>query len=241
MGSTSGADSDSTTTTTTTTEGTVDTTAETTTSDSTTAGTTSGLECNPVDLPECAVESCVQSWDYGCPDCAIEFDRARCFEVDQGCAYPALECELPEPCERVWAYGDQDPTMLDTLESEASAVCVLESLRDGATAHHELVWGAMELGSTRMDVFVDSEGRATIQWTVDCPGCPDSGHFGRTGLLPLNSTDFFDACLEAPTTESLIQCIYGFTAVKEADGPPEGYTPPWTTGECAGLEFACPR
>lgn len=222
-----------------TTDGTVSTGAETSTSGSTTAAT-AGLECDPQDLPECEVEACVQSWDYGCPDCEIEFDRARCFEVDLGCAYPALECDLAEPCERVWAFGSQDLETLDTFESEAAAICVLESLRDGSAAHHELLWGAMETGSTRFDVFVDGAGGATLQWTVDCPGCPISGHYGRSGLLTLNSDDFFETCLKEPTTQSLLECVYGLTMVQEADGPPEGYTPPWTTGECSQLVFACP-
>ena len=261
ISSTSASDSDastSTSTSTSTSEGT--TTLGTTTADSeatttldteglttietegTTSGTTTaGLECDPVGLQACAVDSCVQRWNYACDECDIEFDPARCFGVDIGCAYPALTCNLPKPCERIWAFGERNPETLEFLESDDAALCVLTSLRDGEAARHEILWGAMEdSGVVVMDVFADGAGGATIQWEVDCQGCPSSGSVGRSGLLALQPAGYFDDCLDAPTTASLIQCAFGFTDFSQGSGPADGYTPPWTTGECTALEFACP-
>ncbi|HHH28626.1 MAG TPA: hypothetical protein ENK57_09815 [Polyangiaceae bacterium] len=198
------------------------------------------MNCNPQGLPECPVDSCTQRWSYGCDECSIEFDRALCFEIDIGCAYPKLNCDLPKPCDRVWAYG-QEFGVLDTFESEDAAICVLTSLRDGDLAHHEVLWGQMEdIGVVRMDVYADGAGSATVQWEVDCQGCPSSGTFGRSGVLKLQDQAFFDGCLKAPTTATLLDCLYGFTEFDEGSGLAEGETLPWVTGECSALEFGCP-
>ena len=130
---------------------------------------------------------------------------------------------------------------LDTFESEDAAICVLNSLSAGELAHHEVLWGEMsDIGVTRMDVFADGAGGVTLQWWVDCQGCPSSGIVGRSGVLQLRDKAFFDACLNAPTTATLIDCIYGFTEFDEGSGLAQGETPPYTTGECSALEFACP-
>lgn len=234
--STTSAETDATTTTTTTTDASTSTSS---TSDGTT-DPTGGLNCNPKGLPECAIDSCTQRWAYGCDECGIEFDRATCFEIDVQCAYPQLTCGLPKPCERVWAYG-QDFGVLDTFESEDAASCILTSLRDGDLAHHEVLWGQMsDVGVTRMDVFADGSGGVTLQWEVACEGCPTSGVFGRSGVLQLQDQAFFDSCLNAPTTATLLDCVFGFTEFDEGSGLATGETPPWTTGECSALEFACP-
>ena len=48
-------------------------------------------------------------------------------------------------------------------------------LRDDELAHHEVLWGEMtDVGVTRMDVFADGAGGVTLQWEVDCQGCPTS-------------------------------------------------------------------
>jgi hypothetical protein len=198
------------------------------------------MVCDPQGLPECAVDSCTQRWSYGCDDCDVEFNRALCFEIDVACAYPKLSCDLPEPCERVWAYG-QDFGVLDTFESEDAAICVLTSLRDGDLAHHEVLWGQMtDIGVVRMDVYADGAGGATVLWEVDCQGCPSSGILGRSGVLNLQDQAFFDGCLNAPTTATLLDCVYGFTEFDEGSGLAAGETLPWVTGECSALEFACP-
>ena len=231
---TSGSTTDPTTATTTTA---TTTTSSSSTTDATTDATT-GMNCNPQDLPECAVDSCTQRWSYDCGECGIDFDRALCFGIDVGCTYPKLSCDLPKPCDRVWAYG---PGILDTFESEDAAICVLTSLRDGDLAHHEIIWGEMsDVGAVRMDVYADGAGGATVQWEVDCQGCPVSGTFGRSGVLKLQDQAFFDGCLNAPTTETLLDCMYGFTEFDEGSGLEEGETLPWVTGECTALEFGCP-
>ncbi len=219
------------------------TTEGTSTSGSTTEDrtTTAGLECDPGDLPECALDSCVQSWSYSCDECEIEFDRPRCFEADVGCGFPALSCDLPKPCERVWGFGQENLESLEMFESEKAALCVLTSLADGSAAHHEILWGDMnDAGVTVLDAFVDGAGGVTVQWEVDCQGCPTSGRFGRTGRLELQGAAFFAECLDSPDTAKLIECLYGFTEFSEGSGPEDGYTPPWTTGECSALEFKCP-
>jgi hypothetical protein len=218
------------------------TSAPTTTSaETTTTETTAGLECNPAGLAACPVEACVQRWDYECSGCGVEFDPFKCFPISEGCDYPWLTCDLPEPCGRVWAFPEANTGTLEVLESETEAICVLESLRDGLAAQHEIRFGEMgDVGDTVMNVFVDGKGGATFQWTVDCAGCPESGVVGRSGRLALQPAAYFDACLAAPTTASLLECIYGFTSYQEGDGPADGYTPPWTTGMCSALEFVCP-
>ncbi|MCA9636130.1 MAG: hypothetical protein KC420_08905 [Myxococcales bacterium] len=196
--------------------------------------------CDPVDPPPCAVDACVQSWSYACPDCGVEFDAGRCFAISEGCAYPGLACALPKPCPRVWAHS-LDFGTLDIFESEDAAICVLDGLRSGAAAAYEILWGEMsDEGVTVLEALVDGQGGATIQWYVDCQGCPESGRVGRSGRLALQPQAYFDACLNAPTTASLIDCIYGFTEYVEGAGPADDYTPPWTTGECLSLDFACP-
>lgn len=228
----------------TTTDASSSTTATTTTasSSSTTSTTdaTAGMVCDPQGLPECAVDSCAQRWSYSCDECGVEFNSALCFEIDVACAYPKLSCDLPKPCDRVWAYG-QEFGVLETFESEDAAICVLTSLRDGDLARHEVLWGQMtDVGVVRMDVFADGAGGATVQWEVDCQGCPTSGTFGRSGVLKLQDQAFFDGCLNAPTTATLLDCMYGFTEFDEGSGLAQGETLPWATGECSALEFGCP-
>ncbi len=197
--------------------------------------------CSPVDLGACPVDACVQSWSYACPGCGIEFDRSACFAISEGCTYPWLACDLPKPCPRVWAHSAENFGTLEVFEAESAAICLLQTLQSGVLAKHEILWGEMtDEGVTVMEVLVDGKGGATFQWVVDCQGCPESGRVGRSGRLALQPAAYFDECLAAPTTASLLQCIYGFTAFQEGQGPVDGYTPPWTTGMCSALEFACP-
>lgn len=202
---------------------------------------TPNTACDPVGLPACPVTECTQRWSYACPECGIEFDRATCFAISEGCTYPWLTCDLPKPCPRVWAHAAENYGTLEVFEAESAAICVLQSLRDGTLARHEILWGEMtDEGVTVMEVLADGQGGATFQWLVDCQGCPESGVVGRSGRLALQPAAYFDACLVAPTTASLLECIYGFTDFQEGQGPADGYTPPWTTGMCSALEFACP-
>ena len=237
---TSGTTTDASSSTSSSTTGTTGPSSSTTSTTDATTDPTAGMGCNPQGLPVCAVDSCTQRWSYSCDECGVEFNSALCFEIDVGCAFPELSCDLPKPCDRVWAYG-QDFGVLDTFESEDAAICVLTSLRDGDLAHHEVLWGQMsDIGVVRMDVYADGAGGATVQWEVDCQGCPSSGTFGRSGVLKLQDQAFFDGCLNAPTTETLLDCVYGFTEFDEGSGLADGETLPWVTGECSALEFSCP-
>jgi hypothetical protein len=213
-----------------------------TTTSSTGGGTTSGDDaCAPEGLPACNVARCVQSWDFNCDSCGSKVERERCFEIYADCAYPKLDCELPRPCDRVWAYGAEDPAVLDTLDDEGAATCLMKSLRSGESARYEIAWGDMSDGKgTVMEVFVGSDGRVTMQWEVPCESCATSGHVGRTGMIELVEDDYFDVCLEAATTEALLDCVFGFTAPLPGPGLPKGYLPPWVVQKCVELDAYCP-
>lgn len=77
-----------------------------------------------------------------------------------------------------------------------------------------------------------------VEWRYDCRGCQNFGRVGRSGALQLRSAAYFEECLVAPTSASLIACTIGLVEI-EIGNPPEGYTPPFTTGECATLDVAC--
>ena len=118
-----------------------------TTTSGATSGTTSDFDaCAPEGLPPCDVVRCVQSWDFTCDECGSKVEPERCFEIFAGCAYPKLDCELPSPCGRVWGYGAEDPAVLDTLDDEDAATCLLKSLRNGESARYEIAWGDMSDG-----------------------------------------------------------------------------------------------
>lgn len=208
----------------------------------TTSGATSDFDaCAPEGLSPCSVVRCVQSWDFQCGQCGSKIERERCFEISAGCAYPTLDCELPSPCDRVWGYGAEDPAVLDTLDDEDAATCLLKSLRNGESARYEIAWGDMSDGKgTVMEVFAGSDGRLTMQWSIPCESCATSGHVGRTGMLELVEPEFFDACLGESTTESLLACIFGFTAPLAGGGMPKGHLPPWVVPQCVELDAYCP-
>lgn len=164
--------------------------------------------------------------------------RGTCFEIDVGCAYPALECDLPDVCSRVWGQGYD---VIGGLEDDGAALCFLSALRDGTPGRFTLLYGEMlDDPFVSMDVYYGGQDRVLVEYRFECQGCPDSGYFGRTGQLTLQPGAYFDACLAAPDTASLIQCVFGFTDFSPGQPPPADYAPPWTTGECASLERVCP-
>lgn len=91
-----------------------------------------------------------------------------------------------------------------------------------------------------LEILVGADGATLMQWHMECQGCFAFGDVGRSGVLELQPAAYFDDCLAAPTTESLAQCIFGFTTFVAEAPPPAGYTPPFTTGTCTSLEIACP-
>jgi hypothetical protein len=196
-------------------------------------------ECEGTDeLPACTQTECLQRWEYSCDDCQ-SFTGGGCFSYSEGCENPLLGCGLGKasPCARVWAVGY---SVLETLEDEAAAICVLESLRDGVPGTYEILWGEMtDDGWISQRVHAGGDGTVIVEWTYDCPGCQNFGRIGRSGALELQPASWFDDCLAAPTTASLIACTVGLAEI-ETGSPPEGYAPPFTTGECTTLQATCP-
>ena len=204
--------------------------------DTTDASSTAGQTCSPGPVDACPVTQCLEGWSYECPGC--EFIGGDCFEIDVGCSYPALACDLPRPCERVWGIGYDS---IESFESEEAAICLLTALRDGTPGAYEVLWGEMlDDGWVVMTVYSGGQGVVLLEWAIDCPGCPESGQFRRSGQLALQPAAFFDDCLAAPDTAGLIQCVFGFVDFDAGLLPPADQTPPWTTGECVSLEIACP-
>lgn len=202
-----------------------------------TGGETAGLDCTPTDLPACPVTACREDWTYECPGCG-DFLGGTCFEIDVGCAYPALNCDLPAPCSRVWGQGWD---VIETLEDESAAVCLLTALRDGTPGRFELLYGEMgDEPLVYMTVYSGGKDSALVEYFLECQGCPESGYFGRTGQLQLQPDSYFDDCLAAPTSTSLIACVFGFADFVHGAPPPPDYAPPWTTGACVNLDLVCP-
>jgi hypothetical protein len=195
----------------------------------------------PVGLPACEQTECLQRWEYACDDC-MEFSSGDCFSYSTGCTSPLLGCDAGEasPCPRVWAQDDGAGGMLDALEDDAAAICLLESLRDGVPGTYEVLWGVMfDDGWVSEQIHVGTEGTVVVEWGYVCPGCFGFGRVGRSGALELQPGAWFDECLAAPTTESLIACTVGLVEYDTGD-PPPGYAPPFTTGTCTSLLPTCP-
>ena len=200
---------------------------------------TTGQMCSPKPVDACQVTQCIEGWSWDCSDCPeIWGGSDECFEHDVGCAFPALECDLPRPCDRVWGMGWES---IESLENDAAATCLLTALRDGTPGQYGVVWGEMQDGGwIDTTIYSSGQGVVLLEWRLDCPGCPSHGEFRRSGQLALQPDAFFDDCLAAPDTASLIQCVFGFVDFTPGAMPPSGYTPPWATGECVSLEIACP-
>lgn len=199
-----------------------------------------GEQCVEEDWPACQVEACVQAWSFACDACPEEQSHPLCFGVSEGCEFPWLDCAaLPDSsCGRVWGEGED---AIVSFEDEDAALCLLGALRDGVPGTYNIVFGVQfDFGPANVEVLVGADRSAVMQWDYECMNCFGGGDNGRSGTMALQPASYFDDCLAAPTTDSLIQCIFGFVEIP-ADGlPPKGWTPPFTTGECSALEFACP-
>lgn len=190
-------------------------------------------------LPECEFTECSQLFEYDC-ECGDELEGASpCFEYSEECRRPRLLCDdLPSPCGFVWAEGSGT---VEQFEDQDAAVCMLEALRDGGAARFNLFYGEMsDTGGVDMVVFAGGDGTVRIQYDDSCEGCPSSGFFGRIGTLQLQDSTYFDDCLIDPTVESLAACLVGLTEFVPGAPPPDGWTPPFTTGTCIDMEWACP-
>jgi hypothetical protein len=205
-------------------------------------GTTDAGEeqCIEEDWPACQVEACVQAWSFACEACPEEQSHPLCFGVSEGCEFPWLDCAaLPaSACGTVAVPGEGT---IEEFEDEAVAICVLEALRDRVPGTYEITLGTQfDFGPLVVEVLVGADGSAVVQWDVECMNCFGGGDNGRTATMALQPVAFFEACLAAPTTESLAECYFGFLEYEWGGPPPDGWTPPFTTGECSALEFACP-
>jgi hypothetical protein len=222
--------------------GTTSTTAPTTTSTSTTDadtdGDTSADACSPGQLEVCPVTQCIEDWSFECDGCGFEVNDSTCFEIDVGCAWPALACDLPTPCDRVWGQGF---ATIESLEDDNAAICLLTALRDGTPGRYEVLWGEMgDAPLVYMTIHSGGKDAVLVEWYLECQGCPISGAFRRSGQLALRPDSFFDDCLAMPDTASLTECVFGFVDFTAGQQPAIDYTPPFTTGECTSLDIACP-
>lgn len=200
---------------------------------------TAGLNCEPGTLPACPATQCLQDWTYSCGECGDFVADSTCFKIKFGCAYPALDCDLPRPCGRVWGQGYQT---IEGLEDNDAALCLLMALRDGTPGEFEVLWGEMgDAPLVYMTVYSGGTGNVLVEWFIECEGCPNSGAFRRSGQLALRPKLYFDDCLAAPDTLSLTQCVFGFVDFMAGMQPPADYTPPFTTGECVGMDISCPK
>jgi hypothetical protein len=198
-------------------------------------------ECEAPAAAACEQTECMQRWDYTCGLCE-SFTSGDCFSYDLGCGNPWLGCsnDAPTPCDRVWAQ-ESESSMLGAFEDEAAATCVLTSLRDDVPGSYQILWGYMDDGGwVVLWVHAMGDGTAIVEWYYDCPGCFGFGSIGRSGTMSLQPDEWFDDCLAAPTPESLIECTVGLIEYQPSNPPPEGYVPPFVTGDCVSLDAACP-
>ncbi|NVB40929.1 hypothetical protein G6O69_24025 [Pseudenhygromyxa sp. WMMC2535] len=200
---------------------------------------TGSADCSceaPGDLPICAQSECAQRWDYGCDNCQEFVGGGTCFSYSEGCSLPLLDCsDLEKPCDRVWAWDEGLESLENGLEP---AQCVLASLRDGAPARHTILVGYMgDEGPIAENVIALGDGKVIVEWVFECGGCYNFGRLGRSGVLSLQPTSYFDDCLADETEAGAVACLIGLTS---ADDLPEGYLPPFTTGTCDSLTPACP-
>lgn len=106
----------------------------------------------------------------------------------------------------------------------------------------EGVWGEMEDAPlVYMTVYSGGKGDVLVEWFLECQGCPNSGAFRRSGQLALQAKSYFDECLLAPDTSTLVGCVFGFVDFPAGEQPAADYTPPFTTGECVGMDISCPQ
>lgn len=198
-------------------------------------------ECaGPGGAPQCEQTECFARWDYSCGSCQ-SFTSGDCFSYSEGCSDPWLGCDLGSPCNRVWALSSAGEDVLDTIEDEEAAICVLTALRDGVPGTFRIEWGLMFDGGWPVEhVHSSGDGTVVVEWYFDCPGCQNYGTVGRSGVVSLQPASWFDDCLADPTTANLIACTVGLVEIPFGNPPREGYVPPFTTGECVSLDAVCP-
>lgn len=119
----------------------------------------------------------------------------------------ALECELPEPCERAWFYDDYEESFND------DALCVLARVRDNEVGHMETIdfLSAIDPEKPPMAVTTwiplgDAERGVLLQHDL-VEFDVESGNVGATlELLPaqrctLKPPEFFVPCIETHDTQ----------------------------------------
>lgn len=203
--------------------------------------TTAGPEaCDADAAVECPLDVCTRQWEFSCDCKGGEVSDPTCFAIGTGCVRPRLVCnDLPMPCPRVWGMGWN---AIEAFEDLDAATCLLQSLRDGAPGRYELLFGDMgDTGLVYVELFTSGDGTLRMQFQDTCKGCPTSGYFGHSGTLELQDSAYFDACLADPTVESLADCLVGLPMYDAGGPPPEGWTPPFTTGTCVDFEWSCPE
>lgn len=182
------------------------------------------------------VDECMTRFAWGCSE------DVPC---EPPMAVPYNSCDGAKLCDAVTIKTVGSPAEDYTVvESEASALCVLQALRDRTPGLVEIIWGdpqgfgADTSVAIQAGVTIVGDGTVLMNWTWDTPNC-----CGQTVAVSrrveLQPVSFFTECLAAPTTASLIAC---FTAGSTADNPaPAGWLPPWTLGTCdETLPAGCP-
>ena len=124
------------------------------------------------------------------------------------------------------------------IETEAAAQCVLQVLRDRARGVVLIAWGdptgvhgnAGQYIRARIYILGDETVLMNWRWSFILGGGWGCQRVAVSQRVPLQPPGYFDGCLAAPDTATLIDC---FTQGSTSEQPgPAGWLPPWTLGEC---------
>ncbi len=202
----------------------------------------SGTDDSGTTGDETAADGCWDHWD--CYD-AYDYDRDgsdvepfMCPGLPVPCAPVNLDFFGPSDCEAgTYTFGQETLAELD--ETEAAARCVLQSMRDGEAAEHEI---NLEPGG-----YEDVPGRhvvlgagvvTEVSWFTDLTGTLDQR------LLAPRDTAWFDACLAAPDLHGLVPCLWPASVpglqVSGATPCGEGPFGPVDLDACVNEDPTCP-
>jgi len=187
---------------------------------------------------ETAADGCWdQSGFYDAYDDGLELDPFVCPSLPVPCDTVVLHFFGPSDCE-AGTYTFTVDTIAALDEAEAAARCVLESMRDGEAAVHEI-----ELHSGYETIegryLVLGAGVVTeISWITDLSGPLDQR------LLAPRDREWFDACLAAPDIHGLVPCLWpaSVPGLQISGATPCGDGPfgPVDLDACIGEDPTCP-
>lgn len=200
----------------------------------TTTATDSGETASSTGEPW-TVDECLTRFEWSCET------PERC---DPPMPVPFNLCDEAKLCDPLTIKTDGSLSDYTVVDSEATALCVLEALRDRKPGSVTIIWGDPQGfgGDTAVaitaNVTIVDDGTVLMNWTWQVNTCCFQS-VAVSRRVQLQPASFFTDCLAAPTTASLIAC---FTAGSTAENPaPAGWLPPWTLGTCdETLPPGCP-